>query len=132
MKILWIDTEAKEYGLMTGLKRHYAVEVRLTATGGLGRLRKRNADYSLVILEISLLRGRACHKKDAIPKRIRQRIGEYLLECIAKRWPSLPVIVLTGCRSNLDGLELPPKCELIRKPAGGAEVLDAIERLTQV
>jgi len=59
--------------------------------------------------------------------------GLAFAERIRRRWPSLPIILISGDSGNLPGLsQLGPRTALVHKPFELADLLACFERLTSM
>jgi len=130
-RILLIEDEVYVMkGLINSIRGvNYDLEIATTGSEGLAKLCNYHKNYDLVILDLMLPRGIAENTLFKIPQMDPQKVGEYIYGRMESICPDLPVILLTGIRSSLEGLKLRAKVDLITKPVIFAELLAVIERM---
>jgi DNA-binding response OmpR family regulator len=130
-RILLIEDEAYVMrGFINSIQgAGYDLDVATTGSEGLTKLRMHYQNYDLVILDLMLPRGNEGNPEDKIPHMDPQKVGEYIYERMDYICPNLPVILLTGIRSNMEGLKPRDKAELMTKPVIFAELLAVIDRM---
>lgn len=130
IKMLIIEDEADIMrGLISSLKDKYNVTLKTTGSDALAELRKNHEQYDLVILDLMLPRGIPKNKADEVPEIRPEEVGEFVFERMGKICPNMATIVLTGFRSNLNGMRDAPNVELMTKPAIEAELEEVIAKV---
>ena len=129
-QILLIEDEVELMpGLVRSLKREHEVTTRTTGADGLAELRKNHEQYDLVVLDLMLPLGKPANDEDRIPEMPREKVGEYIFDKMSDICPSIPTVILTAVRSNMQGLRQADNAELMTKPVIMAELLAKIDEM---
>jgi DNA-binding response OmpR family regulator len=115
-------------GTLTTIKEAgHDLDLAITGSQALAKLRRHAQDYDLVILDLMLPKGTPEDAEDALPDVEPERVGLAVLSRIAEKWPSLSVLVITAIRSDLEGSRVPSKCRIMTKPILIRELLREID-----
>ena len=129
-RILFIEDEADiMIGCVEVLKSRHAVTVKRTGADAFAELRERANEYDLVILDLMLSHGNAAKPQYEIPRMPAEEVGEYLFKECKFLGESLPVIILTAIRSNMNGMRKAPKVTILMKPVSTDALMQQIEAM---
>ncbi len=136
VRILWADDEIPFMeGILNSLRAEgFSVEPSLTVAETLKKLREGHPGYDLLILDIMLPLGPDIEDvlgRARDPTLAPEDFGKVVLEEVAEKWPSLPVIVFTAIRSDVRGMKTPTNYVVVKKPVIPGELFRVILRLSK-